>query len=177
MNDDFERKIKDTQEYLNKFSKYIDTNFLIPGGEKTMTIRDWRAYFFIKIPKDITPPILVELSQDLIYKYQEACTYRDQHLSKMTIISHIKDEKYHLAYQDARTENERKFNKPLSAESCRTQATLAIKDLDDAISSQKAIKDFWDRTCSILIETRKIIEMMGRAISSEIYAQKEITFK
>lgn len=174
---DIKERFKNTETFLNEFNKSIDSSFKIKGGDKNLSIKEWRRYFYIKVPIDVSFQGLIDTSVSLMRKYQEACNYRDQSLAQLSVFEQIKDEKYHSAFQEARRENERKFNKPLAAESCKTAAKLAIQELEDPLVYQKAIKDFWDKTCSMLIEVRKLIELMLRALSGDSYLQREINIK
>jgi hypothetical protein len=95
----------------------------------------------------------------------------------MTILEQAKFEKYHTAYQAARSRTEKEFGKPLAAESCKVEATLATKHLEDAIANQKVIKDFWNKTCETLTELRKLVEVMGYALSGDAKVSRDFVVR
>ena len=172
------KKLKETTEFLGELGKYIDDNFKICGiTGKGYSVEEWKEYFLIDIPDEVTFPVLVDLAAQVFDKYQRAAYFRDKQSIQMSILEQTKTEKYHNAYQGARTENEQKFGKPLAAESCRTAAILATKELEDAISNQKVIRDFWNKTCDTLTELRKLLELMGRALSGDSYLHRDFIVK
>ena len=111
-------RLKETQEFCGIVEKHLETNFLIEG--KTMTA--WKKFFRIKIPNDFNLMSIVTVAQEIMQKYQQAALFRDSQQIQLAIMEQTKSEKYHTEYQFARTENERKFRKPLAAESCKTAA-------------------------------------------------------
>jgi hypothetical protein len=163
-------RLEDTKEFLAELNSYLDENFKIIGNSgKGYSIDVWRKQFIVNIPPadEITFPTLVALSAEIFKKYQQAAYYRDKQGVQMTVLEQAKFEKYHTAYQSARNRTEKEFGKPLAAESCKVEATLATKHLEDAIANQKVIKDFWNKTCETLTELRKLIEIMGYALSGD----------
>jgi len=171
-------KLKDTQEFLEELSHYLDDNFKICGVTgKGYSIEEWKALFHVKIPDEITFPVLVKLAAEVFDKYQQAVYFRDKQMVQMSIMEQTHKEKHHSAYQAARNENEQKFGKPLAAESCKIAATLATKELDDAISNQKVTKDFWQKTCETLTELRKLLELMGYALSSDARVNRDFVVR
>jgi len=171
-------KLKDTTEFLNKLSGYLDENFKIFGVTgKGYSVEEWKEYFLIDIPDEITFPVLIDLAAQVFEKYQKAAYFRDKQSIQMSILEQTKAEKYHSAYQSARTENEQKFGKPLAAESCKVSATLATKELEDAISNQKVVRDFWNKTCDTLTELRKLLELMGYALSGDARINRDFVVR
>ena len=167
------KKLETAQEFTTQVEKYLDENFLVEGK----TLRQWRAHFFIKIPDDINLGTLVDLAAQIWTKYQEAAYYRDKQHTQLAIMEQTKLDKYNEAYRDARRENEREHGKPLAAESCKVEATLAVKDLENAIRNQKVVKDFWAKSCETLTEMRKLLEIIGRALGADAYINKEFVVK
>jgi len=171
-------KLKDTGEFLEKLGAYLDENFKIFGASGTgKSVEDWKTHFHIEIPDEVTFPVLVDLASQVFEKYQIAAYFRDKQTIQMSILEQTKSEKFNSAYQSARTENEEKFGKPLAAESCKVSATLATKDLEDAISNQKVVRDFWNKTCDTLTELRKLLELMGYALSGDARINRDFVVK
>ena len=175
--EDLKRKLTNTEEFLFQFASHLDKNFKIQGVNHAKTIKEWKKYFYINIPKELNFITVLELSSEVMKKYQEAAFCRDTQASQLIVLEQVKNEHYNKAYQDARTDHQKEFKKPLAAESCKTAAILATQELEDAMSSQKAVKDFWDRVCSSLIEMRKQLELVVRALSGDAYLQKDIIVK
>jgi hypothetical protein len=172
------KKLKETTEFLNKLGQYLDENFKIVGAAgKGYSIEEWKEYFLIDIPDEVTFPVLVDLAAQIFEKYQRAAYFRDKQTIQMSILDQTKAEKYHSAYQDARKQNEEKFNKPLAAESCKVAATVATKELEDAISNQKVVRDFWNKTCDTLTELRKLLELMGYALSGDARVNRDFVVR
>lgn len=172
------KKLKDTQEFLNKLGTYLDNNFKIFGiTGKGYSVEEWKEYFLIDIPDEVTFQTLVDLASQVFEKYQRAAYFRDKQTIQMSILEQTKAEKYHSAYQDARKANEVKFGKPLAAESCKVAATLVTKDLEDAISNQKVVRDFWNKTCDTLTELRKLLELMGYALSGDARINRDFVVR
>jgi hypothetical protein len=172
------KKLKNTNEFLEKLGKYLDENFRLTGSSgKQYTVEDWKKFFHIDIPDEINFMVIVNLAAEIFDKYQKASYFRDKQIIQMSILEQSRSDKYNTAYQIARTTNEEKFNKPLAAESCKVAATLAVKDLEDAISNQKVIKDFWNKTCDTLTELRKLVEVICRALSGDSYIQRDTIIK
>lgn len=171
-------KLKDTQKFLEKLSTYLDDNFKICGVTGIgYSIEEWKVHFHVDIPDEITFPVLVNLAAEVFDKYQQAVYFRDKQMVQMSILEQTKAEKFHQSYQDARLTNEQKFGKPLAAESCKVSATLATKDLEDAVSNQKVTKDFWHKTCETLTELRKLLELMGYALSSDARVNRDFVVR
>lgn len=172
------KKLKDTNDFLSELGSYLDDNFRLTGSSgKQFTVEDWKKFFHIKIPDEINFMTVISVASDIFDKYQKASYFRDKQIIQMSILEQAKSDKYHKAYQHARTENEKKFNKPLAAESCKTAALLEVKELEDAIANQKVIKDFWNKTCDTLTELRKLLEIICRALSGDSYVQKDTIVK
>lgn len=173
-------RLEDTQEFLSELNGYLDENFKIIGRSgKGYSIDTWREHFVVKIPptEEITFPTLIQLSAEIFKKYQEAAFYRDKQGVQMTVLEQSKFEKYHTAYQSARNRTEKAFGKPLAAESCKVEATLATKHLEDAIANQKVIKDFWNKTCETLTELRKLIEIMSYSLSGDAKVSRDFVVR
>lgn len=157
------KKFQDAQEFNKTLSHHLNDKLRF-NGKSAM---EWKKYFKINIPDEVNPMILVELNREIFEKYQEASAYRDAENIQLTILEQSKADKFNAAYNHARTEHQKEFKKNLSADSCKVAATLAIKDLEDAISNQKVAKDFWKSTCDTLTELRKLLEAMGYALSAD----------
>jgi len=164
------KKFNNAQEFNNQLSSYLTEN--LKFGDKTP--KEWKQYFFIKIPSEISLASIVDLSAEIFSKYQQAAVYRDKETMQLTIMEQAKVDKYHAAYQDERKEHEQKFNKTLAAKSCEVAAQLKIKELEDAISNQKVARDFWKATCDTLTELRKHIETMNWALAADARLNKDI---
>jgi len=164
-------KTTETAEFLKELGAYLDDNFLVEG----YTLSQWKKYFKIELPEDVSFPVIVEKAKEITSKYQKAAYYRDKQNVQMNILEQSESEEYGKAYNHARIENERKFNKPLAAESCKMAAadTPKVKGLKDAIATQGVIRDFWVKTCSTLVEVRKLLEQMGYALSADARLNKD----
>lgn len=181
MNDVIEKIKKDTIdsfEFLDELSDYIDGHFSLPGEDKTkFNLKQWKDFFRIEIPEEITFPILISLSGEVARKYQQASYFRDKQQIQLAILEQSRSDKYNLAYNQTRRDSEEKFKKPLAAESCKIAAILAVNELDEALKNQRVIKDFWDGTCKTLTEVRKILETIGFALSGDARIQREYVVK
>jgi len=166
-------QLKETQEFCHILKGYLHENFIIEG--KTMI--EWKKQFKITIPEDINFMSLVDMASDIMIKYQHAAYYRDSQQVQLTIMEQTKLEKYHTEYNHARAENEKKFGKPLAAESCKAAASFAIQALETSISNQKVIHSFWHKTCDTLTEMRKLVELMCYAISGDARVQKDLNIR
>lgn len=172
------KKLKDTSEFLNELGQYIDDNFKIAGVTgRGHSVEEWKEYFLIDIPDEITFPVLIDLAAQVFEKYQRAAYFRDKQSIQMSILEQTKAEKHDDAYQEARHRNEEKFGKPLAAESCKVAARLATKGLEDAISNQRVIRDFWNKTCDTLTELRKLLELMGYALSGDARINRDFVVR
>lgn len=159
--------------FNRELSKFLHTNFIV--NDKTIT--EWKRYFYIELPEEITFPVLIKKSTEVTKKYQEATFFREKQTVQLCILEQARDNKYNNAYNIVREEHQREFGKNLAADSCKAAATLVVKDIEDAISNQKVVADFWAKTCSTLIETRKHLELIGYALSAEIRAGRDFVFK
>lgn len=167
-------QLTDAEEFNSKLGKYLDEAFKIVDDEGNyLSIRDWKKYFNVKIPENINFPILIELAIEISKKYQEAAYYRDKQNVQLAILERVRGDKYYLAYQNARESTRRESGKALAAESCKVEAILATKELEEAMNSQKIICDFWDRTCKTLTDIRKLIEIIGFALSGDAKTQRD----
>jgi hypothetical protein len=165
--------LPEAQEFNAKLADFLAENFIMGG--RTMT--DWKRHLYIKIPEEVTYPVLIKLAREVTEKYQEAAKYRDEQTVQLAILEQTKGGRYNEAYTKARRESEEKFRKPLAADSCKVAAALAVKDIEDAISHQKVVKDFWRDSCATLVEVRKHIEIMARALSGDAFAQRDMVIK
>jgi hypothetical protein len=178
--ENIKERLKDTEEFLYDLNVYLNDNFRIIGKSGNgYSIDTWREHFIVKIPppEEINFATLISLASEIFKKYQEAAYYRDKQGVQMTVLEQAKFEKYHDAYHEARARTEKEFGKPLAAESCRVEATLATKHLEDAIANQKVVKDFWNKTCDTLTELRKLVEVLGFALSGEAKVSREFIVK
>jgi hypothetical protein len=171
--DKIAKRLTETQDFCFQVSDHLKEGFLIEG--KTMTA--WKKYFRIEIPEEINFSTLVSLAQEIMTKYQRAAFFRDSQQVTLTIMEQGKAEKYHEEFQYARTSHQQEFGKPLAAESCKVAATLAVKDLESAISNQKVVHTFWVKTCDTLTEMRKLIELCGYALSGDARVQKDFVVR
>ena len=167
------KELDDAQEFLVELDKYVSKNFVIEGK----TIDQWKRFFEIPIPDDVSFQTVVELSKRILKKYQLAAYYRDKHTISISILEQSKADEYYSAYNTAQEDNKRKYNKPLAAESCKVSAMLATRKWNSATTMQKSIRDFWAKTCDTLTELRKNVEQLGRALASDAYSQKDIIYK
>jgi hypothetical protein len=163
----------EAQEFNKNLRDYLLHNFTAEG--KTLT--EWKRYFYITIPDDINFPIIIKLSQEIAIKYQIAARLRDEFSVQLAIQTQDRDTRYHSAYHEARAGHEAQFNKNLAADSCKSAALVAIHGLETAISHQRIIKEFWSDTCKTLTETRKLVEIMGRALAGDSYVHKDMVIK
>lgn len=162
-------QFNNAQEFNTKLSTYLDDN--LKFGDKSP--KEWKQYFFVKLPAHIEFENLVELASEIFRKYQMASALRDKQTMQLTILEQSSKDKFHTAWQTARDEHEKRFNKGLAAKSCEVAANLAIKDLEDAISNQKVAQNFWKTTCDCLTELRKLLEMMGYALSNDARVSRD----
>jgi hypothetical protein len=110
-------------------------------------------------------------------KYQRAAFFRDSQQVNLAIMEQNKAEKYHTEFQHIRIKHQEQFGKPLAAESCKSAALLAIKDIESAIGNQKVIHTFWVKTCDTLTEMRKLIELCGYALSGDSRVQRDFVVR
>lgn len=171
--DQLAKKLKDTQEFRNKVEDHLSENFLIEG--KTMSA--WKKYFYIDIPDNLDFHAIIGIAADIWSKYQRAAHYRDSQQVQLAIMEQTKADKYNTEYNTIRSQTQQETGKPLAADSCKIHATLAVKDLDNAISNQKVVHTFWVKTCDTLTELRKLLEIIGYAVGADIRVQKEFNIK
>lgn len=164
---------EEAKEFIDSVKNHLDENFKIEGK----TILEWRMFFTVDIPDEINFSTVIELSKEIAYKYQRAAYFRDNEIVQSSFVEQGKFIKYYEAYNDVRTETQQKTGKPLAAESCKVAATIATKKMELAIARQKAIKDFWVRTCDVLTEMRKLIELMGYALSGDARTQRDFVVR
>lgn len=167
------RKLQDTQEFCNIIKDHLGQNFLVEG--KTMV--EWKKYFKIAIPEEISFATIVNLGQEIWMKYQRAAYFRDAQQVQLAIMEQSKSDRYNTTYNNLRADTQQKTGKPLAAESCKIAATLAVQELDNAISNQRVIHTFWVKTCDTLTELRKLLELMGYALSGDARAQKDFVVR
>jgi hypothetical protein len=166
-------KLKSTQEFCGVVKDHLKDNFLVEGK----TMKQWKKYFKIDIPDDISFPTVVNISQEIWMKYQRAAFFRDSQQVQLAIMEQSKSDKYNIVYNNLRSDTQLKTGKPLAAESCRIAATLEVKDLDNAIANQKVIHTFWVKTCDTLTELRKLLEVMSYALSGDARIQRDMVIK
>jgi hypothetical protein len=171
--DSLKKRQKEISEFLQGVKTHLNNNFEIEGK----TILEWRKFFTIEIPEEVTFAVLVELSKEIAYKYQRAAYFRDNEMVQSAFIDQSKFEKYYETYNDVRVSTQQKTGKPLAAESCKVAAILATKNFESGMTQQKAIKDFWIKTCDVLTEMRKLVELMGYALSSDARVQRDFVVR
>lgn len=170
--EEINQKLLEAQEFLIELEKHIDKNLYIDGR----TLPQWKRYFEIDIPDDVNPAVLIRLSAEIFKKYQVAANYRDRENIQMTILEQSKFERYHEAYINAQEQNKKQYGKPLAADSCKAVATVATLQIETIILNKKVIKDFWSKMCETLVELRKLLELMGYAITADSKAQRDLVF-
>lgn len=163
------KQFNNAQDFNQKLSTYLDAN--LKFGDRSP--KEWKQYFFVRLPERIEFENIVEIASELFNKYQQASALRDKETMQLTLIEQSRIDKFHTAWQSARDEHEKKFNKGLAAKSCEVAANLAVKDLEDAISNQKVAQEFWKKTCDCLTELRKLLEMMGYALSNDARVSRD----
>lgn len=164
---------EDTSQYIEELNKYIGSHFLINDS----TVLEWKKFFEVKIPDEVTFPVLIELSREIAYKFQRASYFRDISMIGMAVTEQSRFNKYHETYNDVRVETQRETGKPLAAESCKVAAIMATKAIEGTLSEQKVIKDFWVKMCDSLTEIRKLVELMGYALSSDARVQRDFVVR
>jgi hypothetical protein len=171
-------RLTSSLEFLTETEKHINEVLKVSGSNnKLFTLAEWKRYFYINIPEDITYQTIIDLGREIAIKYQEASYYRDLSTVTTSIIEQDMTIQYNNAYQAARIENETKFSKPLAADSCKIAATIAIKDIDDPLNVQKVIRDFWVKTCNTLVEVRKQVEILGYALAGDSRTNRDFVIK
>jgi hypothetical protein len=93
------------------------------------------------------------------------------------VLEQTQRDKYNQVYNSVRTEHLRITKKALGVDSCKVAAQLAVRDVEDAISNQRIVKDFWTKTCETLVETRKLLEIAGRALTGDSHLNRDIVIK
>jgi len=166
-------QFRSAQEFNAALNDYLNDN--LKFGDKSP--KEWKKYFRVKIPDEITFPVLIKLAAEIFEKYQIAAMLRDKETIQLTIIEQSRIDKYNMAYQQAQDESRQKFKKNLAAKSCEIAADLATKDIEDAISHQKIAKDFWKGTCDTLTELRKLLESMGYALSNDVRVNRDFNIR
>jgi len=167
--EEIEQKVEDSKDFLKQVKRFVDKNFIINGK----TFDEWEEYFKVKIPNNIDFTVLVHLATEVGNKFQEAAYFRDQQMVKLAILDQERSDRMIKAYNKVRLQHQEEYNKNLSAKSCEMAASLHVKSLDDAMVIQKAVKEFWTKTCVTLTETRKILEVIGYALGADVRAQKD----
>jgi signal recognition particle GTPase len=163
-------KLSEWQEFIQQISDHIKVNLLIEGK----TIKEWRKYFYIKIPDDVNFQTVIKLSGKLWDLHQEAAAYRDREVIQLAFMEQSKEQKFSEAYNKARQDYQNQFNKTLAAKSCEEIARTAVQDLEGAIITQKVAHDFWVSICKTLTEQRKLLEQILWALNGESKIQKDI---
>lgn len=168
-----------TDELLYELEQYINENFRVVTNDqgKKRSLHEVRSYFRIKIPDEISFPILVDLASEIANKYQQATYLRDKQKVKLAILDQTRAEEYNRAYQYARTQSKAETGKSLAAESCKVAAILETKGLEDSVNSQQVIVSFWDGICKTLVEVRKLCETMSIALSGDAKIQRDFVVK
>jgi hypothetical protein len=166
--------ISEATSFNAELREYLRTEFLIEG--RTMT--EWKRHFYVNIPDDINFAIIIRLTQEIARKYQEASRFRDEFNVQLAILDQGRSPRYNEAFVRAREAHDAlNTGRTLAAESCRAAANATLSDLDDAIANQRIVKDFWNETCKTLVEIRKNIEIIGRALAGDSYTQREMTIR
>lgn len=166
-------QIKETQEFCKAVQDHLDENFIIEGK----TMKAWKAYFQIKIPEELNFPIIIHIVKEIWDKFQYAAFFRDSQQVQLAIMEQTKSDRFHTAWENIRSSTQVKTGKPLGVDSCKIHATIAVKEIDAAIANQKVIHTFWVKTCDTLTELRKLLELAGRCLSGDAYANKDITIR
>lgn len=162
-----------SQEFLNELETHILKDILIGDNTEKKTIRQWKEYFKIVLPEDINFLTLVNVTKEIFKKYQKAAYFRDKENIEASVLEQSRNDTYRDSYKKILDKSIADFGKPLSAESCKNEAFLSVKGLEDIIATQKVIKDFWNKTCDTLTELRKLIEIMSYALSADSRVGKD----
>lgn len=171
--DKLAERLDAVQEFSASFQEFIGKNFLIEGR----TMESWKKHFHIDIPADINFQTVIRLSSELFTKYQRAAYYRDKQVVQLSILEQVRADRYHTAYATARQDHEKKHGKTLAADSCKVAASLAVQDIENAITNQRVIKDFWVKTADVLTELRKLVETLGYALSGEARIHRDMVIR
>lgn len=167
------KRQQEIAEFLKELNIFVQENVIIEGS----TILEWRKYFKVEIPNEITFVTLIDLSREIAEKFQRAAYLRDKEVIQFSLLEQQKFDTYHKAYNDVRVQTQQETGKPLAAESCKIHATLAANKDEYAIATQKVIKDFWVKTCDSLTELRKLVELMGYALSADARVQRDFVVR
>jgi hypothetical protein len=169
------QRLAATQDLLSKLDKHIQETVLFQGK----TLAKWRQELGIKLPEDIdwNFQTVIRLSAEIMRKYQNAAYFRDLQQVNLITLEQVRSEKYNSEFQNIRMSTEKEFGKPMAAESCKSAASVAVKDIDDALTSQRFIHQFWSKTCDVLTETRKLLEVIGYGLSGESRVQRDFVIR
>ena len=166
--------VREATQFNTDLRQYLLDNFLIEG--KTMT--EWKRHFFVAIPEEINFHTVIRLTQEIATKYQEAARFRDEFSVQLAIVEQSRQPRYNEAFNNVRNQYASENNgRTLAAESCKAAANATLQDLDDAINNQKIVKDFWNETCKTLVEMRKHVETIGRALGGDSWTQRDMVIK
>lgn len=171
--DNISDSLGQAEEFNTRLGEFLDKNLTVDNK----TLRQWRKRFHISLPDDINFSTLVQKGAEISRKYQEAAFHRDQEGTQLAVLEQARTSKYNTAYDHIRREHQETYGKRLAADSCKAAALLEITDIEDAISNQKVVSDFWHKTCAVLTETRKHLELMGQALSGEARVHRDFIVK
>jgi len=171
--DNVASSIEGAKEFNADLSEFLDKNLVIEGK----TLRQWRKHFHVSFPEDINFSTLIQKSLEICKKHQEAAFYRDKENTQLAILEQAKINKYNSAYNQVRREHQETYGKRLAADSCKAAALLEIKDIEEALSNQKIVSEFWHKTCILLSEVRKHLELIGYALSGDARIQRDFVVK
>lgn len=162
------------QVFNRDLRTYLMENFLIEG--RTMT--QWKRHFYMNIPDDMNFATVVRLTQEIAKKYQEAARFRDEFTVQLAVLEQSRQPRFSEAWNNVRNQfTAENPGKTLAADSCRAAANVELQDLDAAITNQKIVKDFWTDTCKTLVEMRKNVEIIGRALAGDSWTQRDMVVR
>lgn len=171
---DIAQQVQEATQFNGDLRQYLMENFLVEG--RTMT--QWKRHFYVNIPEDMNFATIIRLTQEIATKYQEAARFRDEFSVQLAILDQSRQPRYNEAFNRIRQENSSMNNgRGLAAESCRAAANATLQDLDDAITNQTIIKNFWSETCKTLVEMRKNVEIIGRALAGDSWTQRDMVVR
>lgn len=167
-------ELNETIEVLDELDVHLDKTFLIEGK----TRREWRRKLLVNLPEEeITFADVIKLSIKIANNYQTAAFHRDNQALTIDTLSRSREVRYNQAYQEILNNYIRDTGKSLAASSCAIKASGAVQELDSAVSAKKILKDFWAKTCETLVETRKNLEIILRALGEDSRAGRDFTVK
>ncbi len=156
-------QLRDGKALHDEYRRAFDEQYLVVGR----LINDWKEYFRIDIPADLSPQQCREFDSKILSLYQEATFYKLSCEARLKSLKGTSNSTFRRNFTALVAEYKQKGLKLPSKDTLEHLANETISDISDAMLHAEIELGVWKDIISSLDNSRKIIEAISISLGVE----------